>query len=311
MLNKIARALPDDTGDLFKVKSLMSELVSQTELLIDVIAKQQPYFIGYQIERISKAQEKTCIVEGIQHLSVKPLTQWTELHGVLQSWQDFYAPLTASTKFVYRLPGFVIVNEEKDTVLALVTAINDLKDRIANTVRHNRDKHQRHDFIHSAFAGLMTEQLYRKIQIKDEHVNNVWFNWVSRPVPKTFTIEEAIVYIESKKNKPPIEFSITEWQARLAITLNKVASGRFQKIQKLKQFRLLPTIEFNLIQEGQKKRNKHNATTPFILLGQVNNVNPSFTALTDFSKADKAKKTAFIDRNKELIDSFLQLVGVR
>lgn len=311
MLKKIVKTPPDNTGDLLKVNTLMSELVSQTASLIDIIIKQNPSFIGYQIERISKAEEQTCIVDGVQHLSVKALREWTELQSVLNAWKDFYAPLTASTKFVYRLPGFVVVNQEKETVLRLVATINTLKESIANTVRHNRDKHQRHDFIHSAFAGIMTEQLYRKIQIKTDHVNNVWFNWVSRPVPQTYTIEEAIVYIENKKNSPPIEFSMTEWQARLAITMNKVASGRYKKIQKLKQFRLLPTIEFNLIKEGQKKRSKHNATTPFILLGQVNNVIPTFTALPDFNRENKAKKAPFIDRNKELIDNFLQLVGVR
>lgn len=305
------RAQADNEGDLLTVNKLMPELVSQTKLLIEMISKQKPYFVGYEIERISKDQEKYCIVDGVQHLSVKPLLQWTELQGVLNSWQDFYAPLMASTKFVHRLPGFVTVNQDKETIIALVNSINELKDNLANTVRHNRNKHQRHDFIHTAFSGIMTEQLYRKIQIKTDHVNNIWFNWVSRPVPQTYTIDDAVAYIENKKSVPPIEFSATEWRARLDITINKVISGRYTKIQKLKQFRLLPTIEFNLIKDGQKKRNKHNATTPFILLGQVSNLMPTFTALPDFNRLNKDEKSPFINSNKELLDTFLQLVGVK
>jgi hypothetical protein len=311
MIKEKTKLLPDNQGDLLTVNNLMPDIVAQTTLLIDMISKQTPSFVGYNIERISKEKEKNCIVEGIKHLSVRPLTHWSELHSVLTSWKDFYAPLTASTMFVHRLPGFVTVNENKQEVLALVISINSLKDKLANTVRYNRDKHQRHDFIHQAFSGVMTEQLYRKIQIKTDHVNNVWFNWVSRPVPKTLSIDDAVAYVVNKRATPPIEFSATEWQARLTITINRIRSGRYKTVQKLKQFRLLPTIEFNLLKDDKKVRNKHNATIPFILLGQKNNVMPTFTPLLDFNESNKRKKAPFIGSNKDMIDPFLKLVGVK
>lgn len=311
MLKNKFKAQPDNEGDLLVVTQLMFDLVTQTTLLIEMISKQSPYFVGYQIERIAKDEEKNCIVAGVKHLSVNALTQWTELQTVLNAWKDFYAPLTSSTMFVNRLPGFVIVNEEKESVLALVTSINTLKDDFANTIRHNRDKHQRHDFIHRTFSGVMTEQLYRKIQIKTDHVNNVWFNWVSRPVPQMYSLDDAVIYVEKKKSVPPIEFSATEWKARLDITISKITSGRYRKIQKLKQFRLLPTIEFNLIKDGEKKRNKHNATIPFILIGQEHNTVPKFTPLTDFDIGDKDQKKPFIKSNKEILDDFLELVGIK
>ena len=311
MLKSKLKAQPDNEGDLLTLTQLMDKLVIKTTLLINIISKQNPYFVGYKVERIAKSEEKHCTVAGVKHLSVNSLTQWTELQTVLNAWQDFYAPLTSSTMFVHRLPGFVIVNEDKETVLALVTYINVLKDDLANTVRHNRDKHQRHEFIHRAFSGVMTEQLYRKIQIKTDHVNNIWFNWVSRPVPQMYSLDDAVVYVEKKKSVPPIEFSATEWQARLNITISKITSGRYKKIQKLKQFRLLPTIEFNLLKGGEKKRNKHNATIPFILMGQENNVVPTFTPLLDFNVGDKEQKKPFIESNKEMLDEFLRLVGVK
>lgn len=311
MLKTKLKPQPDNDGDLLTVTQLMFKLVTQTTLLIDMISKQNPYFVGYEIERITKNDEKNCIDVGVKHLSVNPLTQWTELQSVLNAWQDFYAPLTSSTMFVNRLPGFVIVNEEKKTIFELVTYINALKDDLANTVRHNRDKHQRHEFIHQAFSGVMTEQLYRKIQIKTDHVNNVWFNWVSRPVPQMYSLDDAVVYVEKKKNIPPIELSATEWRARLDITISKITSGRYKKIQKLKQFRLLPTIEFNLIKGGERKRNKHNATIPFILMGQEDNTVPKFTPLLDFNAGDKEQKKPFIESNKEMLDEFLRLVGVK
>jgi hypothetical protein len=196
-------------------------------------------------------------------------------------------------------------------VLSLVTSINALKDEIAKTVRRNRDKHQKHEFIHQTFAGVMTEQLYRKIQIKTDHVNNVWFNWVSRPVNQSYSLKEAAEYVEKKRGLQPIEFSSEAWRTLLNKVINDINSGRHKTIQKLKQFRFLPTIEFNLIKNGEKKRNKHNATTPFILLGQEANANPTFTPLTDYLGHNKEKKAPVMDGNKEMIDPYLRLVGVK
>ena len=302
---------PDNEGDILTLNGLMPRLVSQTVLLIDTITKQDPFFIGYAVERISKEKEKDCIVDGVRHLSVTALNQWTQLQGVLSSWKDYYAPMTGSTVFVHRLPGFVVVNDEKDEVLALVHSINEIKDKIAETVRTNRDNHQRHEFIHTVFSGVMTEQLYRKIQVKESHVTNVWFNWVSRPVPKTFSLKEAEDFIEKKKSTPPIDFSPDDWVHQLNKTIENVKSGRFQTIQKLKQFRHLPTIEFNLLKDGGKVRNKHNATTPFILLGQDKGAAPTFTTLEDYNGENSTKRVVVKSTNKEMIDEFLGLAGVR
>jgi hypothetical protein len=308
---KVKKPLPDNEGDLLTLNLLMPQLNKQTTLLIDLIAKQNPYFVGYAIERISKEEEKSCIVNGVKQLAVKQMTLWIDLQSVLTSWKDFYAPLTGSTMFVHRLPGFVTVNQDKKKVLDLVNTINAIKDDIASTVRLNRDKHQKHEFIHQTFAGVMTEQLYRKIQIKTDHVNNVWFNWVSRPVPKSYSLKDAVTYVEKKKSHPPLEFSATQWAKHLDKTIANIKSGQYETIQKLKQFRLLPTIEFNLIKEGEKKRNKHNATVPFILLGQENGALPTFTPLSDYSNEGKNERVTTLQRNKVMIDDFLQLVGVK
>ncbi len=309
-MNTSLKFAPEDENDLKIVNALMTSLFNKLNSLIDSVAKQKPYFIGYEIERITKEEEKNCIIDGVKNLDVKLLAHWTQLHKVLNSWKDFYAPVKNSTMFVHRLPGFVTVMEDHEELLVLVETINKIKDDIATTVRKNRDKHQRHEFIHRAFPGIMTEQLYRKIQIKSEHVNNVWFNWASRPVPKSYTLKEAVEHVEKLKSKPPIDFDQVDWLVQLDTVINDINSGRYHTIQKLKEFRLLPTIEFNLIRDGNKVRTRHNATIPFILFGQENKAKPKHSALSPVNNKTKKDTCAFDPNNKEMIDSHLSLVGV-
>lgn len=309
-LDKEKYVFSHDDDDFATVRTLMAQLMSSLESLISLVSAQKPFFVGYDIERITKEDEKTCIAQGVKTLDVKILNHWTQLHKVLNAWKDFYAPQTGSTMFVHRLPGFVTIIENQDEVLELVNSINLIKDNIAKTVRKNRDKHQRHTFIHTAFPGIMTEQLYRKIQFKTDHVNNVWFNWARRPVPKSFTLEEAVAHVEKLKSIPPIDYNQTDWVVRLDKVINNINSGCFVSIQKLKEFRLLPTIEFNMIIDEQRTRSRHNATVPFILFGQMKKLNPTYSELLPFDKASRNNTSAFDATTKEMIDPYLSLVGV-
>jgi hypothetical protein len=300
-----------DMNDVVDLKLAMSDLISHVKLLIKLCVAQDPNFVGFNIERITKTNEKEVIRRGIDNLSVDTLASWSELYTVLDAWGKFYKSDELSTKFVDRLPGIVVINGYQEEIISTVETINELKSLVATIVRNNRDHFERHEFIHTTFPFIMTEQVYRKIHVFSDHVTNTWFNWASRPVPKTFTIDEACVHLEQIRERPKFMYTPNEWQAIIDVCKNDFRSGLFSRIQKLKEFRVLPTVELQYIDdEGVKKRSKRNATTPIILLGQKDDIFPKISLLGNYKAAEKRKKTK-LSKNKIMINRQLGFVGVK
>ena len=157
----------------------------------------------------------------------------------------------------------------------------------------------------------MTEQVYRHVHYFEHEVTNVWFNWASRPVPKTFTIDEAITMLTDQLDRPKYLMSQEEWTRMITKTINNVNSGMFDYIQQIKEYRVLPTVELQYIESVDvKKRKKCNATTPIILLGQSNNQVPKYSALNAYVSKRK-NKVMKLSPNKTLLNSYLKLVGVK
>ncbi len=298
-------------GDSAELKVEMGQLVELNNTLIDICVKQNPAFIGFKIEQVSKDDEESYIHKGITSLKVDTLDKSHSLHVVLAAWGSYYKADGFSTKYVERLPGLVVINEQQDHVLELVTEINHKKNIVANIVQTGRDQYQRHQFIHDAFEFIMTEQVYRKITIFEDNITNAWFNWTSRPVPKTLSIEEAKSILEKQKNKPKNMLSPTEWTKIVNQCINNISSSQFQSIQQLREFRVLPTVELQSVDiYGQKKRTKRNATTPIILLNQSNNSLPKFSLLNDYIATEQKQRNRF-SNNKVLLSNYFNLVGVK
>lgn len=305
-------SIKNDT-DAKRVTFLNHELQQKTHQLIFEITSQQPDFIGFSIEPISKENEKHCLINGIKNLKVTQLDQSSHLHQVINFWNKNYKVLDESTLYVERMPGFVIINENTEEVVTLIKNINNIKDTIATVVRDGRNHHQKHEFIHNTLNGVMTEQLYRHIHVIEKHVENIWFNWVSRPVPITMTLEEAHNYVERFKEIPQLNLSEKDWISELNKTQNDIKSGGFSYIQRNREFKVFPTIELACIDsDGIKKPIRKNATTPFILVGQVNKSLPKFTTLSDyeFNHLRKRKSQKKVNNNKVNISEFLHLTGV-
>ena len=204
-----------------------------------------------------------------------------------------------------------MITEEIQTIKYLVNEINLTKDDLASIVREDRDDYQRHQFIHDAYSGIMTEQVYRHIHYFDKEVTNVWFNWASRPVPKTYSNSDAIKMLNDQLSRPKYLMSPKEWENMINKTINDVASGKFDYIQQMKEFRVLPTVELQFFEMlDVKKRRKSNATTPIILLGQEKNVLPKFSALKPYVNKNK-DKTMTLSSNKTMLNNYLRLVGVK
>jgi DNA replication terminus site-binding protein len=294
--------------DFDLVKNQMVLLKDQITILIDEIAKLNPAFIAFDIQKITKEEEAKCIHQGIDHLKVTPLDQWHHLHKTLNAYSDFYKDFSLSTQYVHRIPGVVVITQNQTFINTLVDNVNDAKDEIARIVRQNRESKQRHEFIHKAFKGIMTEQLYRKIHYVIEPVKNVWFNWASRPVPRIMSIEQAKKYVEDKKDAIPLWCDQEDWERLIKAAINDIESGRFEVIQKLKEFKSFPTIEF-VKSDGKRKR--HNATIPFLLFAQQENTLPKLSLLDDYdSSKNKTNAPYRATENKEMICAALGLIGV-
>lgn len=299
--------------DIQLVKNEMASLIEKIELFKNEISKTKPAFIAFDIQKITKEDEKHFIHKGIDFLQVNELSQWNDLHIILNSFSDFYRDISLSTKFVQRMPGIIVVNENKELLISMIDAINLSKAEIANIVRNGRNSKQKHEFIHSVFTGIMTHQLYREINYLTESVSNVWFNWNSRPVPKSMTLEKADKYVKDKQELTPLWCEKSEWLTITNSALNEINSGRFESIQKLKEFKSFPTIEFVTLdpETGFKKKIRFNATTPFILFSQEKNILPQLSKLGNFEAKENNKKFRYSNsKNKLMICSQLNLVGV-
>ena len=298
-------------GDKVQLVDKMKDLKALNAELIELCAQQKPAFIGFEIEKIKTEMEKNVLRNGINSLDVNVLQEWTKMHRVLDSWGSYYKAADYSTKFVDRTPGVVVITENISHIKSLINNINKLKDELAFIVREGRDQYERHEFIHKAFNGIMTEQVYRHIHYFDKEVTNIWFNWASRPVPKSYKIKDALKMLDKKMSRPKYLISTKEWESMIERIKIEVKSGGFDSIQQMKEFRVLPTIEMQYFEGiGVKKRKKSNATTPILLFGQKENTLPKYSTLNPFINKNPDKQMR-IGANKTLINPYLKLVGVK
>ena len=135
--------------DAQNAKIVMEKLNQKLTTLIDLVSGLQPPTIGFNIESITKEQETNILKNGIKELKVEILNQWHHHYSVYTAWRAFYKDFKYSTKFVDRLPGLVVINENKHEIKTLVNDINTLKDELATIVRNGRNTQQKHGFIYT------------------------------------------------------------------------------------------------------------------------------------------------------------------
>ena len=246
---------------------------------------------------------------GIQSLQVTDATHTS----LLNYHQQYYRDISLSTRFVDRKPGLVVVDRQKDKIRALVITINFLKDEIMAIVNKDRNRLQRHDFIHRLFPRIMTVQLRRHIHIIEDNVTNAWFNWTSRPIPETLTIEESILFLELEKDKPRGLITPEEWKAIIDTSIANIRTSSYKSIQRLKRLKLLPIMSYQYKEDGVDKRKTKNANTPVLLLGQQDERLPKTSTLQNYFKPDDNKITRRLGRSKhkDLINGYFKLVGIK
>lgn len=277
-----------------KFQELMDRYNNVIGELSHLLAKVSSHCIGYDIEDIHKNDEQSAKEFGVQFLKVDHLGP-KHKSQIISSLNFVRKERSYSTQFVSRYPGIIVVEQQSSTIKQLVEHINELKVQLADTVRYfnlvvqdtnkstarqARDKHQKHKFIHDLEPGIMTEQLYRNIQIIEEPVTHCWFNWTQRPVSVNLKGQKAVKWLDSLRDKPRSGFTKDQWQMRLdEITLQL---KNYDFIQHYRLLRHIPICTYQTVQNNTLKRHTKNANTPFILLGQDRGQLPKFSHLKNW-----------------------------
>lgn len=268
--------------------------------LLGLLERVATHCHGYKIEDVLVENEQSAKDFGVQFLNVEPICNKTQ---IINSLSYVRKDIGFSTQFVARYPGLIVVERQQKHVFDLVKNINELKQELADTVRffdpltnnnHNvvnrrpRDKHQKHKFIHELEPGIMTEQLYRNIQVIEEPVTNAWFNWTQRPVSINLKGKNAIDWLNTLRDYPRSGFTKEQWQIRIdeiAMSIEK-----YDFIQHYRLLRHIPICTYQTKNADSPVRNTKNANTPFILLNQEENLLPKTSALKNWDVSTRKRK---------------------
>lgn len=320
-------------SDINLLQTHYSNLVREVDTLIDACLALEAQFIGHSVSARTKPSEDDFLnsqqekVSAQQPINVEVLGEWQHRAICLSAWKEFKTQPHQDTKYVARWPGLVAVQDNHQQIRDRITYINQAKDDIAHFVqqplpaeeakklnrKHRRTTQQKHEFIHTALPRVMTEQLYRHIHIIEEHVTHAWFNWVSRPVPRTYNQLEAENLVESAIDDAIDRDSDSIYIDQLEATLVEIKKDKYFYFQVRKQSQPLPTLVYQTRElvgdEWVAKRYTRNANIPFVLMGQPNGQLPKVSHLAPYNPLTKRTTKKRPLKNKELLNATLNLYG--
>lgn len=299
-----------------------SKYKSLSKSLTNVLSEQDSDFRAFAIPDVTIDEAKKRLKNGDapNFIKVVTLSNWTDRVRVMNSITRAEVNTGQSTSYVSRTPGIVVVRREHDYVRTLIKELNSTKKEIALIVqrpdpkgKHTRTTEQKHEFIHDAIPGVMTEQLYRCIHVEEKPVSNVWFNWTSRPTPKTIEKEnyETFFSLMKENKRGGITKTQEEWNLEVEALYSEALTNGFDKIQVYKTANVLPTQIVKYQEEGAKRKTK-TAATPIILMGQENSKLPVFSELGNYVKKPRSadKPMRINSKYKAVLSEELKLVGV-
>jgi len=294
--------------EISKCKRLMDEIEIQHKHLIKLLVTNAGGVVGFEIEQIKAIDEPSAIKNGVDSLTVEKASRMS----ILQFHRKYYRAQQLSTQFVERMPGFIVVKGQHNAIRELVLSINRLKIEIMTIVNTDRNKYERHEFIHLNFPRIMTDQFRRKIHMIDDHVTNCWFNWVSRPIPATLTVEEGISFLEQEEHNVRGLLDPKEWESMIQVAIAELRSGLFESVQRVKSLKLLPIMVYKFRDSiGEEKRMTKNANTPVLLFEQDDDLTPKYSNLDSYIKPTDVKvKKNTREKNRKILNPYLRLVGV-
>ena len=121
--------IPSTTKEYFDRE--MEHLLLLQNNLSDFIRRSTNLLMGYKIEQILKINEQKIAKNGLQSLHVEPATR----EKIITFHQAYIRNITLSTKFVERLPGLIIINQNHQVINDLVININKQKTQLLDQIK--------------------------------------------------------------------------------------------------------------------------------------------------------------------------------
>ncbi|BDA57878.1 MULTISPECIES: DNA replication terminus site-binding protein [Enterobacteriaceae] len=213
-----------------------------------------------------------------------------------------------STKITRKYPGFIVVNNNHDEVLALVGEINRLRDKFADAVKSiTQYRDSRSEILHQVCPWLVTLQASRNIRIVTEKIRTLGFTW-QIPVVHKFTRLETVIdrlRRELTALQPDIRLTIQDVkrlkqerseEIMMLSLLNEEVSHEDEQLRK---FRIIRESNFPAVNVNIRYTSPHDpddvsgpyklnfrAPLPLILFSEPGRFNP----LKDYEKGERQKR---------------------
>ena len=213
-----------------------------------------------------------------------------------------------STKITRKYPGFIVVNNNHDEVLALVGEINRLRDKFADAVKSiTQYIDSRSEILHQVCPWLVTLQVSRNIRIVTEKIRTLGFTW-QIPVVHKFTRLETVIdrlRRELTALQPDIRLTIQDVkrlkqerseEIMMLSLLNEEVS---HEDEQLRRFRIIRESNFPAVNVNIRYTSPHDpddvsgpyklnfrAPLPLILFSEPSRFNP----LKDYEKGERQKR---------------------
>ena len=201
-LNKLELAISSELRyQMMQCNTLLDELKNElisSELVSAEVFKLPVTLMGEEHKKILKTP--------VQHIKGNKA-----FFMAIQSYGKIYAEENISRKAVYRLPGYVQVNGDREKINAIINQLNEHKLLFKDEVQKIKSSKSKHDLIHGLFPGLITKQLYRKLYTIEENISSIGFCWANRFVTYKTTKEDVIACINKQKKHVPVKSNPDEW----------------------------------------------------------------------------------------------------
>jgi len=150
----------------------------------------------------------------LPYTPVSAISGDSAMREVLAGLGRFYGNDALSTRFVYRLPGVVVLPyPSADDLIPLITQVNQAKADFKALVDSIEGRDQKFELVHAACKMLVTLQLTRKLQsVNVGDLKSVGFSWSRKPGVDKLSIEEGVKKLQTLLEKSPKRFD-ANWAA--------------------------------------------------------------------------------------------------
>ena len=172
----------------------------------------------FEIPAVSREDEH----KKVNTIPVNKVCGESAFYKGLRSYNKIYMEGDVSRKSVYRLPGYIQVDGDKNKITHLINSINEHKLLFKKEVQRIKGSKNKFELVHDEFPGLITKQFYRKLYVIEEQISSIGFCWTNKFITYKTTKEKVKKTIEYQKKMVPSHSNKSEWESFLDEEINKI-----------------------------------------------------------------------------------------